>query len=110
MIGDSQISVRLRKESRLDEAKAMFQQSLEFEPNNKVALNELRYIEHLRPGGAMVTPNIGATQGNSPSKCVSCGRQTQNDLIINVRGMTLTLCHKGKRNLTKNGGNFGNRG
>ncbi|MCB0166443.1 MAG: hypothetical protein KDI79_19595 [Anaerolineae bacterium] len=86
---------------KLDEAEAMFKQSLEFEPANKVALNELRYIEHLRHGGSSVTPNVVATQGNSISNCVVCGQQTQNGIVINVSGMAVTICPKCKKKYTK---------
>ena len=33
---------------RLDEAEAVFLESLEADPDNEAALNELRHIEHLR--------------------------------------------------------------
>lgn len=36
---------------RLDAAMEAYQRSLEFEPENYTALNELKYIEHLRLGG-----------------------------------------------------------
>lgn len=37
--------------NRLDDAEELLRRSLEIEPDNQVALGELRYITHLRGGG-----------------------------------------------------------
>lgn len=57
---------------RLDEAQNAFRESLEFEPNNALALNELVYIEQLKmglqatPGNLQVTGN--QNRSGSPTK------------------------------------------
>ena len=42
--------------NRLDEAEEAYKNSLKFEPNNALALNELRYISNIRAGGLKSPP------------------------------------------------------
>ena len=50
---------------RLDEAQNAFRESLEFEPNNALALNELVYIEQLKMGLPATPGNLQVTVGKS---------------------------------------------
>ena len=59
----------------LDTAEMNLTKSLQYAPDNKIALNELQYIRQLaasgkRPSGAVVSQ---VTQGEGPLVCKSCG-------------------------------------
>lgn len=50
---------------RLDEAEEAYRESLKLEPGNRIALNELEYIAHLRAGGEKTSGGLVAP-GNPP--------------------------------------------
>jgi len=58
----------------LDAAEKAFNGSLEYAPDNKVALNELRYIRQLAASGQKASGAIFSlvTQGEGPLVCKSC--------------------------------------
>jgi tetratricopeptide (TPR) repeat protein len=85
---------------RLDEAEAAFHSSLELEPGNPVAQNELDYIAHLRSGGrASVTESVASV--DPAASCAVCGRVAGEGRIIMVREAATFICRRCERRLTK---------
>lgn len=85
----------------LDEAAKTFAQSLEFAPNNKVALNEIKYIRHLAASGksssSSITTNV--TQSENPVVCKSCGAKNVSGrfgVIGDRRSFTCNKCKSGQ--------------
>lgn len=87
---------------RLDEAERAFHSSLQIEPGNKIALQELQYIEHLRQGGASAPPESTPTQPPSLSRCVVCGATFQKGAIVAVQGAPRGVCEQCEQKLPKN--------
>jgi tetratricopeptide (TPR) repeat protein len=54
--------------NRLPEAEALYKKSLEFEPNNDIALNELEYLKHLKSGGSTRGVETVVTKSNTARK------------------------------------------
>lgn len=83
----------------LKNAEAAFQASLEIEPNNEVALNELRYIKHLRQGGGATFTEVVASTGSDLSRCAVCGKQLNKGVFRSLDGMLVSICQRceGKR-------------
>jgi tetratricopeptide (TPR) repeat protein len=86
---------------RLDEAREAFQSSLEIEPDNEIALNELKYIDHLQQGGAALPGEAIPTQVPSLSGCALCGMKFMKGLVVSVHGVPRTICNNCQRKLTK---------
>jgi tetratricopeptide (TPR) repeat protein len=75
----------------LDGAESTFKLSLEFEPDNDVALNELRYIARLPQGGAAAYPEPVASSGPNISKCAACGNQFDEGVAVSLNGMPVSI-------------------
>jgi tetratricopeptide (TPR) repeat protein len=86
---------------RLDEAEEALKSSLEFEPGNEIAMNELRYIEHLRRGGHATVAEAVPSQAPSLSLCAVCGKEFTEGVVINVKGMPRSVCKTCKEELRK---------
>lgn len=86
---------------RLDDAEAAFRASLEIEPENGIALNELTYIEHLRCGGRQAPPEAVPSISPDLSTCAVCGGGIENGFVVSFQGTPLSICHKCKNRLTK---------
>ena len=76
----------------LDRAEALFKQSLEHEPKNKVAINELLYIAHLRVGEKTSAMEVTAVPVGSADKCVICGNAITQGHIVKQHGKTVLIC------------------
>jgi tetratricopeptide (TPR) repeat protein len=85
----------------LDQASKTFAQSLEYAPNNKVALNEIQYIRQLAASGksssSSITSNV--TQFENPVVCKSCGAKNVSGsfgVIGDRRSFTCDKCKLGQ--------------
>ncbi|WP_224369163.1 hypothetical protein [Hyalangium versicolor] len=58
---------------RLNPAEQAFRESLELDPENPIALNELDYIEHLRAGGSQAPTETVQAKLSGPKQCNACG-------------------------------------
>lgn len=85
----------------LDAAEIAFRSSLEIEQDNKVALNELRYIEHLRNDGSASSTEAVASTGPDLSNCAVCGQQFDQGVVVSFKGMPMSICNRCKGRLTK---------
>jgi tetratricopeptide (TPR) repeat protein len=86
---------------QLDEAEAAFHTSLELEPDNRLALGELEYIEHLRQGGDPVGAEAIATLGPDATTCAVCHDKVRQGVVVSVDGTPLLICNPCHRKLTK---------
>lgn len=87
--------------ARLDEAEAAFQAALEIEPGNKVALNELAYIDHLRRDGAPEPPEMVATTLPQLSTCGVCGKRIEKGVVVLVKKAPVGICKECHARWTK---------
>lgn len=89
------------------EAEAAFRESLELDPDSKVAQNELNYISQLR-GGRKADTNFQTTTSstNSTNTCTSCGNTVTNGTVIQVKGSPVMVCDACKDKLTKKSWQF----
>ncbi|MCE9547426.1 MAG: tetratricopeptide repeat protein [Planctomycetia bacterium] len=86
----------------LNNAEIAFKSSLEFEPENEIAMNELRYIQHLRKGGATtLTETAPTTDSLNPSKCAACAKQFDKGVLVSLNGRPVSICKRCKGKLTK---------
>lgn len=79
---------------RLDDAEAAFKASLEIEPANEVALNELAYIDRLRHGAAPAPPDLMSSAAPSLSECSVCGRRTEKGVVVLVGDPPVSMCKR----------------
>ena len=86
---------------RLDDAENAFRASLELEPENDVALNELRYIEHLRQGGVATHAEAVPRTDPNPLDCAVCGTRVTVGVIVSIHGMPVSICKRCEGKLTK---------
>ena len=86
---------------RLDDAENAFKSSLEIEPNSEVALNELRYIDHLRRGCGITYADAVQSTGPNLSNCAACGKQFTNSVAVSLDGLPVTICKRCGAKLTK---------
>lgn len=77
---------------KLDEAERAFQASLELEPNNPVALNELEYIAQLREGGPRGASQTVESGQAALTKCALCGQRYENGVLLEVQGVPVAIC------------------
>jgi tetratricopeptide (TPR) repeat protein len=84
---------------RLQQAEAAFLSSLEIEPDNPVALNELQYIAHLRRGGKVSHSEAVQRQAPTLSECALCGNKFSKGVVVMLNGIPRSVCEKceGKR-------------
>lgn len=85
----------------LDGAETAFRASLEFEPDSEVALNELRYIDHLRQGGRATYAKLVSSSGPDLSRCAVCGKQFKKGAVVSINGMPTSICRTCEGKLTK---------
>lgn len=90
---------------RLDEAKAVLLKSLEFDPENKIAKEELSYIAQLK-GSAMVAKtsmkiDTVVTSGRDMTVCVVCGDKVTTGKIVDTKGTPGLVCEKCEKKATK---------
>jgi tetratricopeptide (TPR) repeat protein len=85
----------------LDGAETAFKASLEIEPASEVALNELRYIDHLRHGGPPTFTQSVSSSGPDLAHCAVCGQQFNQGVVISVQGMPTSICKRCEGKLTK---------
>ncbi len=78
--------------NHLDEAETCFLDSLELDPNSKVAHNELGYIAQLRKGGPAAPTQTTKTGGQSGMACAVCGKTNQEGKVGMVDGKMIFLC------------------
>lgn len=85
----------------LNAAEAAFKSSLEIEPGNDVALNELQYIDHLRRGGAASFAEAVPSTNPDLSSCALCGQRFDQGIVGLVNGMPVSVCKRCEGKLTK---------
>lgn len=85
---------------RLDGAEKAFHSSLEIEPGNALALNELSYIEELRAGGEPSQGEAVSSQAPSLAQCAVCGRGFERGVVI-AQGVLRTVCETCERKLAR---------
>ncbi|MCD6051625.1 MAG: tetratricopeptide repeat protein [Verrucomicrobia bacterium] len=85
----------------LQRAEDAFKSSLKIEPDSKVALNELLYIEELRQGGAATHTETVPWTAPDGRCCAVCGNQFDKGIVISHNGMPLSICDRCKNKLTK---------
>lgn len=85
----------------LDGAETAFRESLKIEPGSEVALNEMRYIEHLRQGGKSSSKQAVAVSTNDVFRCAVCGDQADQGVMVSIDGMPISICSGCHRKLTK---------
>ena len=78
----------------LQSAEDAFKASLEIEPNNDVALNELLYIEHMRQGGEATFAEAVPSSAPDPSSCAVCGNQFKKGIVVSLDGMPVSICKR----------------
>lgn len=80
--------------NRLDEAEASLRKSLELEPGNRIATQELEYIASLRSGGERAGA-LGLVQTNSPLVCAVCGSpELDGAKAAQVNNRTVIVCQR----------------
>jgi tetratricopeptide (TPR) repeat protein len=77
---------------QLDRAEAAFRESLKWEPESKVALNELLYIAELRRGMGAAPAEITTSSGGRAGRCAVCGKEFTNGKLATVKGKTVFVC------------------
>lgn len=85
----------------LDNAEVAFKSSLQIEPNNDVALNELQYIKHLRQGGSTTFAETVPSTVSDLSRCSVCGQEFNNGTVVSLNGMPIIICKQCDPKLTK---------
>jgi tetratricopeptide (TPR) repeat protein len=86
---------------RLDDAESAFRRALEIDPTSQIALNELRYIAHLRKGGAAQQAGSTAVVGSNFFLCVVCGKQFAKGKVVSVKGVPKAICQRCNGKLQK---------
>ncbi len=86
---------------KLDKAEVAFKSSLQIEPNNDVALNELQYIKHLRQGGSTTFAETVPSTVSDLSRCSVCGQEFNNGTVVSLNGMPISICKQCDPKLTK---------
>lgn len=89
--------VELIEIEEFDLAKQCLIESLKYEPNNKIALDEMFYISLLRTGADVTSPIRLVKTAIGEKKCSVCGKElitTYNNefKVINIEGKLLFLC------------------
>lgn len=91
----------LTEMNRLDEAENAYKISLQFEPENKNALNELQYIEHLRGGGKTTTPEATPNSNSYLLVCAYCGKSIKKGYSVPPNNNQSFICSKCQSKLTR---------
>ncbi|MFO1022476.1 MAG: tetratricopeptide repeat protein [Planctomycetales bacterium] len=87
---------------RLDEAEQAFKSSLELDPDNRIALHELAYIEHLRGGGSSAPAQTVASNASTIFRtCAACQKEVSKGRVFSVKGLPVFLCTACESRLTK---------
>lgn len=85
----------------LDPAEAAFLKSLELEPGNKIAQNELNYIASLRRGGTASATQSVTTSAPAVSFCAVCGLKSVSGRLVELDNKPTFVCDRCVRKLTK---------
>lgn len=80
--------------NNLDTAEKFFKQSLIYDPNSLVAINEIKYIEHLRTKNKKISPNF--IQDKNSMDCDMCKNNKNNYKVFdrNSDSDLLILCNE----------------
>jgi tetratricopeptide (TPR) repeat protein len=76
----------------LDRAETAFTVSLQFEPGNNVAINELLYIKQLRRGGRAASSETVTSTSSDYSTCAVCGTKFQEGIVVLRDGKQVLIC------------------
>jgi len=87
--------------NRLGQAEEAFKKSLELEPGNQVAENEIRYIEHLKRGGFKTDISLTKTTSTDQSVCAICGQSFTEGVLVSSDGVPQVICKNCNSKKTK---------
>jgi len=76
----------------LDLAEEVYAQSLEFDPRSDLALNQLRYIDHLRKGGRQASVKVIENRPQDTLVCHRCGAAVREGRVTSVNGRIVGEC------------------
>ena len=92
---------------RVTEGEDALKLSLSFEPDSKVALNELRYIAQLKNGGPRESLTTVVTKsGGDLMVCMICGKEVTNGTIVSMSDSERLVCEGCKSKSTKKAWQF----
>jgi len=86
---------------QLSQAEGVFKESLKFQPDSKVAINELLYINQLRQGGKTTQADFSPTTSSSADKCAMCGQTFTKGQLTKINGKTGFICSTCQMTQTK---------
>lgn len=86
---------------QLNQAESAFKESLKFQPDSRVAINELIYINQLRKGGSTTQANFAPTTSSSADKCAICGQTFTKGQLTKINGKTGFICNTCQMTQTK---------
>lgn len=90
--------VQLIDLKQLDLAEVCLKESLLYEPSSRLALNELKYIAHLKSGGDIALPGgLGVSAVGQEHGCAICGKELTPQSgkayeVVNIKGRVLPIC------------------
>jgi tetratricopeptide (TPR) repeat protein len=76
----------------LDLAEEVYAQSLECDPENELALNQLRYIDHLRRGGRRAPTRLLERKPTAGLVCHRCGAAVREGSVTSINGRIVCEC------------------
>jgi tetratricopeptide (TPR) repeat protein len=87
----------------LDGAESAFKASLELDPGNEIANNELEYIGYLRSGGAAAHMETAVTSNAANiEECGVCGKKIEKEgIVVSVDGIPVSICRRCEGKITK---------
>lgn len=88
------------EQNELEVAETFYKSSLELEPRNPNALNELQYIAHLLKGGRPVDARLMESD-EKEQRCSSCGRPVRGGAGFIIDGRAVPLCEPCSSGKTK---------
>lgn len=88
---------------KVEEAEVLLKESLQYDPESRVALNELMYIAHLRAGGESSGMETKETTGQNFNQCARCDMVMGEDggVVFNYQGRLLFLCSPCEKKVNK---------
>ena len=90
---------------RIDEAESLFWDSLKLDPENEIAVHELRYIKHLRAGGDRTELGMAVAKWRDhTSHCHLCGEpmeSMESGVLVGVNESPVVVCNRCHRKVTK---------
>ena len=76
----------------LDLAETTLKESLYYDPDNKLARNELGYIQHLRAGNVPSPVEPVSYKPTKPTTCKKCGKEFKQGQVLKQGGALIYLC------------------